>query len=289
MPTFSGDQRMRIATRIFVVLALLLALGLAVLSVYESSSFQECEAKEGGNDRAQQQEEGSSSFLVPLVRGAILNVKCTGTFVDINEAAITALSTLFIAVFTLTLWLSTARLFRVTKESANAANVSAKAAQESAEVAKKSLLAANLPVIAITSLELCDANELQAAPHINFGLVNSGKGTAIVNKVNVIVSSNYGGIGLATNPPINSWFVPSDVNSEIEPGQPMSGYPITAHFLGAQELQQIKSGGRTLHIIFNITFKDIFNNGYMPTISFDFDHRQKLFITRSSLIPEKEK
>jgi hypothetical protein len=281
MPTFSGDQRMRIATRIFGVLALL-ALGLAVLSVYESSSFQECEAKEGGNDHGQQQEEGSSNFLVPLVRGAILTAKCTGTFVDINEAAITALSTLFIAVFTLTLWLSTARLFRVT-------NVSAKAAQESAEVAKKSLLAANRPVIAITSLELCEANEFQAAPHINFGLVNSGKGTAIVNKVSVIVSSIYGGIGLATNPPINSWFVPSDVNSEIEPGQPMSGYPITAPFLGAQELQQIKSGGRTLRIIFNITFKDIFKNGYMPTISFDFDHRQKIFITRSSLIPEKEK
>jgi hypothetical protein len=81
---------MRIATRIIGILALLLALGLAVLSVYESSSFQECEAKDGSNDRTQQQEEGSSNFLVPMVRRAVLIAKCTGTFVDINEAAITA-------------------------------------------------------------------------------------------------------------------------------------------------------------------------------------------------------
>jgi hypothetical protein len=212
----------------------------------------------------------------PTIFGAVITY--VGHFVHDNRDEITASSTAIIAVFTAILGVFTIRLAKSTR-------IAAIAAKDSAKVAKDSLIAANRPAIAITSLGLCEANEFQTAAHINFRLVNNGNGTAIVNYVSAIVSSEYGGIGLATNPPINSLFVPSDVNGDIEPGQPMSGHPITAPFLGAQELQQIKSGGRTLRIIFNITFEDKFNNGYMPTISFDFDHRQGIFVTRSRLIP----
>ncbi len=168
-----------------------------------------------------------------------------------------------------------------------ATKIAADAAKKSAEVGEKSLIAANRPAIAIAPLKLCEPNESQTTPYINFGLVNSGKGTAIINNVTAIVYSEYGGIGLATNAPINSLFVPSDINSEIEPGQPMSGCPITAPFLGAQELQQIRSGGRTLRVTFHIAFRGISDNGYTPTISFDFDHKQDIFVTRSRLIPKE--
>ena len=73
------------------------------------------------------------------------------------------------------------------KASIAVSGAAAKAAQKSAEVAEKSLFEANRPFIVISPLELCEANAFQASPHIHFGLRNSGKGVAIVNKVGVTV------------------------------------------------------------------------------------------------------
>jgi hypothetical protein len=163
-------------------------------------------------------------------------------------------------------------IFFTLKATEKAAN----AARDAAEIAKKSLLAANRPVIVIDPLEL------QATPHIHFGLKNGGNGTAIIKEVTAIVMT------LATPPQTNSWFVPSDANGIIEPGQPMSGYPITSPVLGTPELQQVRSGEMTLCVIFQIIFHDIFGTCYDPRLSFDFDHIREEFITRPSLIPKRE-
>jgi hypothetical protein len=149
---------MRIATRIISILALLLALGLAVLSVYESSSFQECETKDGSNDRAQQQQEGLPNFLVPIVRRAVLITKCIGTFVDINQAAITAGATLAIAIFTGTLWFVT---------------------RESIDLARKDFVATHRPRVIVRFIQ-GPFDDAESRQFIDVTIVNIGVNPAKV-------------------------------------------------------------------------------------------------------------
>jgi hypothetical protein len=85
----------------------MLAVGLIAWVVGCSQSFQECICQSKNQTSEQTPKKGPSDFLMALVRGTDLGVRCTGAFVEKNDAAITALSTLFIALFTLTLWRST--------------------------------------------------------------------------------------------------------------------------------------------------------------------------------------
>ena len=146
-----------------------------------------------------------------------------------------------------------------------------------------SVLAANFPFIAISTIELCEANEFKAEPHIHFGWRNSGKGVAIVNEVTATVQTTPRGGGAMTLAKKSGF-----VNDAIEPGQPRDGNRMTSEVLGARELQQIKLGEMTLKINFQVTSQDIFHNSYPQTFSFVFDHKQGIF-TSSSLIPEKER
>ncbi len=218
-------------------------------------------------------------------------VDLTGELAEFTRGLFIA--TVILAVATIGLLIATAglayfayRQSRDMKASIAVSGAAAKAAQKSAEVAEKSLFEANRPFIVISPLELCEANAFQASPHIHFGLRNSGKGVAIVNKVGVTVQTTPS-IGGALTLATNSEFVDSDGNGAIEPGQTMRGYRIASDVLGVRELQQIKSAEMTLGIIFEIVANDIFHNPYNQILPLVFDHRQRIF-TRSSLVPEKK-
>jgi hypothetical protein len=239
----------------------------------------EAEAAEEGRERAVKAE--LDRKLVDL----------TGELAEFTRGLFIA--TVILAVATIGLLIATAglayfayRQSRDMKASIAVSDAAARAAQKSAEVAEKSLFEANRPFIVISPLELCEANEFQARPHIHFGLRNSGKGVAIVNKVGATVQTSPS-IGGALTLATNSEFVASGGNGAIEPGQTMKGYRITSDVLGVRELQQIKSGEMTLGIIFQIVANDIYHNPYNQIFPLVFDRRQRIF-TRSSLIPEKK-
>ena len=84
-----------------------------------------------------------------------------------------------------------------------ATEIAAKAAKKSADATAMSVLAANFPFIAISTIELCEANEFKAEPHIHFGWRNSGKGVAIVNEVTATVQTTP--IAARYNPQLKSF------------------------------------------------------------------------------------
>lgn len=101
--------------------------GLLVLVVYlliatHSSSFHECFEAEKGKSSYHQLGEGRSGLGV-LARFR-LHQTCVGAFTDGNKEAITALATLLIAAFTITLSIATRKLWRSAEKDLRAFGVS---------------------------------------------------------------------------------------------------------------------------------------------------------------------
>jgi general stress protein YciG len=208
------------------------------------------------------------------------------------SAAITALATIFIALYTSALSASTSALRDAAEqqkldmlESLRIARDAANAAKKSADVAEKSLLVANRPIITISPLQLCPPDRGQVRPHILFGLRNSGNGVAVVNKVCATIQTTPSGGNVLTLANKAKYIAPN-VGFAIEVRQRTSGHRIASPVLGVPELEKINRGEIILEIIFNIMSKDIFENPYAQIFPFQFDPTQGIFTHSSRLIPE---
>jgi hypothetical protein len=97
-------------------IALIVGLGLAGAAREQSAAFQACMDKQTVHSGTQQQAKAPSDVAVPMFQRWPVAFLCTGTFLDENNAAITAVATLIIAVFTIVLTGVTDRQARLTKE-----------------------------------------------------------------------------------------------------------------------------------------------------------------------------
>jgi hypothetical protein len=97
--------------RIIGVVFLLLALGSVVAAIYDSSTFQACISNNSSAGGANQQKKCSAAF--------VRVIRCSGGFIDQYKEAITAFSTLLIALFTLTLWISTSGTLKLARDEFN--------------------------------------------------------------------------------------------------------------------------------------------------------------------------
>src|SRR5882724_10738673 len=83
----------------------LVVVAVAAAFVFSSPVFQICVDQETYQKDSQQPEKSPSGFTgVRLSQGAAAFWFCTGTFIDENAAGITAVASLIVAGFTLTLW-----------------------------------------------------------------------------------------------------------------------------------------------------------------------------------------
>jgi hypothetical protein len=100
----------------------IVAVGLVVWIVVSSQSFQSCinQSKDQASEQAFQK--GPSDLVISLIRRINFSAHCVGEFIDNNNEAITAISTLFIALFTLTLWVSTTGTLKLAREEFNSAH-----------------------------------------------------------------------------------------------------------------------------------------------------------------------
>src|SRR6266446_2913092 len=102
------------------LLFLLVGFGLAIFARNESSSFQKCVSDQAADKASEQKEEGSAHVLMSLVERVSIAFRCTGSFIDENNGTITALATLAIAAFTLTLWRATSGMLNAAGEQSGA-------------------------------------------------------------------------------------------------------------------------------------------------------------------------
>ena len=84
----------------------LLAISLVTAAFLSSPTLQQCVSENRRQTGEEKQEKGLANFLASSER---ITFQCVGAFTDVNSAAITAVATIFIAAFTLTLWLTTGR------------------------------------------------------------------------------------------------------------------------------------------------------------------------------------
>ncbi len=127
----------------------------------------------------------SISFMDTIVHWIV-------TIIDViedHEAAITAIATVFLAVFTWRLWVSTNKLWGESRAASTIAKTSADAAKKAAEVAESALLNVERPYLLITAsafnigAKTTDGTGSFYHPTIRYSVSNHGKLPAIIEMV----------------------------------------------------------------------------------------------------------
>src|SRR4051794_14424832 len=160
-------------SRTFLVLttSILLAALLVWLTavIYTSPSFQKCENGEA-NRRKQTDEKYAAHSFVPSI-----HLRCIGVIIDENNAAITALSTGVVAIFTIVLAWATSRQAKLTRDAI--------------AVARDEFNATNRPNLRIHFIkrirEDASRSENEQPIVFEFRIENIGLGAAIVTSSNI--------------------------------------------------------------------------------------------------------
>jgi hypothetical protein len=91
-------------------------LALIALARDQSPSFETCIGKQSEQYGAAQQIKGSANAVVPLVQRWPFAIRCSGAFLDDNNAVIGGVATVIIAIFTIVLALASGRQANLTRE-----------------------------------------------------------------------------------------------------------------------------------------------------------------------------
>jgi hypothetical protein len=97
--------------KIATLTALIAAAALLIFVLWSSPSFQECGYRQN-ETKSQIIRENPPKFTLALLNRTAVYVRCAGLIMYEFRDAVTALATIFIAMFTLTLWLATDKLWR---------------------------------------------------------------------------------------------------------------------------------------------------------------------------------
>ena len=127
------------------------------------------------------------------------------------------------------------------------ARMAATAALKSADTAEKDLLASHRPLITVTNLKLRHPDEPNGQYRIAFGLRNSGKGFAAVNKIGVTIQT------VDSNGTQQVRFVSAEWHGAIEAGDLMDGNSVATEILGQNEHYLVINGRMALFVNFEVS------------------------------------
>jgi len=159
-----GIQKSK-ARRNYILLALLCGLVLAIL-VPTSVTFQKCVADFPNNKGAQNLELAVPRFFVAPARYISLSIICTGRFIERKQGLVTALASIIVAWFTVTLATATADLRDAADQqkidTRKSLEIAAKAA-DAADLNARAALRLQMPVIKYVVPELVAMNRPEEA------------------------------------------------------------------------------------------------------------------------------
>jgi hypothetical protein len=249
-----------------------------------SSSFETCKTAQAAANTEQSQK--NPPFLA-FANFSAVYVRCTGHVLYEYRDFATAVATIFIALFTFTLWWATKGLVEAEaiqsadmKRSIVAAEIAANAAQKSADTAEKSLFAANRPVITIGELELVQSDDPLDKPHINWAMRNSGSGFAVVTDVKVETVIQGDGTPRIHSQESSVWI------GVIETGKTSDGHRVTTATMQAR-IKDILAGRLLLY--FKLQLMDVMENRSGARFPFIYDSKAKSFKRTSLLVVGEEK
>ncbi len=212
-------------------------------------------------------------------------------FVEHPTEWLLVLFNLGLVIFNGLLWWSTSGLRAVAEQqskdfvrSIEATERTAAAALKSADTAEKDLLASHRPLVTITNLKLCEPNGNDARYHISFGLRNSGKGFAAVNKIGVTIQT------IDSSQQERVRFASADWNGALEASDSSGDHRIASEIIGSNDYYLIINGRMALFVNFEILSQDIFHNQIRQIFSFVYNMRVANFERApSQWSKEKEK
>jgi hypothetical protein len=222
-----------------------------------------CPPYEGDNTSKTNQE-----YCAPLGVLVLLSLRdlrvAVGAFLRGHKEETDALSTIAIAVFTGTLWWVTLGMVRITKEQRIDMLRSVKATEDSAMAAQKTvdlLMAVEIPRLIVTGfkMEASDTNLHYALNgfSVTVTVYNAGKREAIVTSY-IFIHRVTSGITTLLWPKYKA----TEASRIISPGM-YEDFSFGDHeSIAGDEIADILSGNKTLHIFGFVYYKDFFSNSH---------------------------
>jgi hypothetical protein len=220
-----------------------------------------------------------------------LNIECVLAVLNNHRDSITAIAAAITAIATLVIALYTSALFAAIRTLRNSVSKQhedmaqylklaqefsveiASAAKKSSDVAERNLVIASRPLIEIRRVSLED-RESEGPPYIRFQCHNIGRGTGNITKLIITTSTS---IQTAVARPMV--IVSSGkINLAIEPAGTLDIGPIHTPDLYDTQIAEIRAGNISLHVLIQAMFSDIFGNHYEQRFPFVFVQEQGKFV-----------
>jgi hypothetical protein len=228
-----------------------------------SPTFKQCIAQHEHDEATGSDNKYPAGFSVAI--GA--NVRCSGEFFNSNGSGITALATFIIAAFTGTLWITTTRQARLTKESV--------------DIASKTLILANRPRIKVRTFVIKPRNQFvwNLAIDVECQVVNSGGVDAYIVESNCTVYATGGGAeGLPMLPPYSNQTDSFQVKDNILPaGLACPLYQRSDVMLLSKNDEFVLKGEIKLYTIGYVLYRDELHNFYRTAFCRRFNFQKKRF------------
>jgi hypothetical protein len=274
----------------YFVAAMLVAFGLWVFGT--SSSFQSCKTEQAAA-KAEQREKNPPPFFFSGAISAAIYVRCGGHVLYEYREFATAAATVFIAIFTFTLWWATKGLVGAAKiqsddmkRSIVASEISATAASAQAEVARKALTDIERPYLFIFNVSRLtiedffnmDEGEVGHTLKASYDVANHGKIPAIIESLRFNLSVFTDPL----DPNVADYNHPLVITPVLAAGERRADIPVDIGWgdMGTDEYGNTvpNFGQHTLFLRVVIGYRGPFTRGHETSIGLRYDERTHRFV-----------
>ena len=248
---------------------------------WSTSSFQDCIANEEKAEATAHTKNNPPEVILPLIAYARIDTLCAVRLAYDFRDALNTIATLFIALFTLTLWRSTDRLWKEASASGETALLTAKAAQKAADVAERSLTELERPYVygAVTDPGLDASGVILKRSVFKLCIYNFGRTPANLTRLEYVLSSAlHGSISSSIDPnvvggrelPVGTIAANNDPFFETTNMFPM--------FI--EQSDDIMAHKQSVWVVGFVRYADIFGDHYITGFTHVFDPLGRSFVRR---------
>jgi hypothetical protein len=277
----------------------LIGLGYIAWIISGSQTFQSCFIDREHSNGYIALSGGDYLVLTSLLR-VRLNIECVLTVLNNHRDSITAIAAAVTAIATFVIALYTSALFVTIRSLRNATNKqqedmakylrlsedfsveTAAAAKKAADAAERNLILASRPLIEIRRISLDDTED-GGSTYIRFQCHNIGKGTGNITKL-IVTTSTSGDSALSRPVAIVS---SGKLNVALEAAGTLEIGPIHSPDLYVTKVAGIRRGDVSLHVLIQAMFSDIFGNHYEQRFPFVFAEEQGKFVLDVKFVEAK--
>ena len=247
-----------------------------------TSSLQSCVSEQEDRQAGQKSQDDANEVLFSPLDRAWVFTYCGVGFLYDSRDAFTMIATVFIAVFTGTLWRATDRLWeagerqielasRSVAASANAAG----AAVKQANIAERSLRDLERPYVFVSRLEFSIAARENDRPDLILGLTNYGRTPAIMREYGLEIEIVDRLTGEAS---VDTSYWKHVMSAVIAPGAELPDMKIQSVKIDNVTVTKIWEGKMGARLVLRLFYNKVFGETHVEKFWYLYDDRAGIFV-----------